>query len=209
LVAQSCLTHPATAPATRLEEEKRRLEGLIQELRAEIAKVLAASGDQTEELQELEQKLAVAEEKVQELEAELGEAADAGPVARPRPRIDAGPPPPRGLDDAQFLAGIAAQQIQIESCMGEWLERKEGESTTLVVTLSVAPDGQVRSTSLRGKDPTDPAAVCVDRAVGRAKFAPAGAITHGEVTVVVEAGQIRVSPKKTGAAAAGQTIDLD
>ncbi|MCI0583266.1 MAG: hypothetical protein L0227_10325, partial [Chloroflexi bacterium] len=132
-----------------------------------------------------------------------------GSRRRSRPRVDAGPPPPQGLDNGQFLSGIAAQQARIESCMGEWLQRKDGEGTTLIITLSVGPDGNVLSTRRAGMDPSDLAAQCAERAVEAATFAQTSAVTHGEVTVVVEAGQIRVSPKKTGATAAGQTIDLD
>jgi hypothetical protein len=49
----------------------------------------------------------------------------------------------------------------------------------------------------------------VERAVARARFPAAAAVTEGEVAVVVEAGQIRVTPRKTGASAPGQIIDLD
>jgi serine/threonine protein kinase len=209
MVAQRSLREDAVDRADSLQREKERLEKEIAEIRQELSKIIRIAGDQTEQVKKLEEKLAVKEEKVQELEAKLSEVLDAAPVARPRPRVDAGPPPPQGLDDSQFLSGIAAQQARIESCMKEFVERKEGDNATLTITLSVGPDGNVISTRRTGMDPSDQAAKCAERAIEAATFAPTTAVTSGEVTVVVEAGQVRVSPKKTGATAAGQTIDLD
>jgi hypothetical protein len=48
----------------------------------------------------------------------------------------------------------------------------------------------------------------VTRAVARARFPEAPAITTGETVVVVENGDIRVESRKTGAANPGQTVDL-
>jgi hypothetical protein len=89
----------------------------------------------------------------------------------------------------------------------EWVERNPEQNATILVTFSIATDGSVRSTSTRGMDDSQTPG-CVTRAVARARFPEAPAITTGETVVVVENGEIRVDSRKTGVTNPGQTVDL-
>jgi eukaryotic-like serine/threonine-protein kinase len=192
----------------RLEDEKRDLED-------QLFRALHADGGLTEsrrEVVELRKRLESTLSEIATLRRELAVVADAQPAVRTAARrtvaADADPVVRAiGLTDAQFLGAIKAQEARIEACMNEWTSREPGQGATILVTVKVGPDGVVRSSVPRGLD--DPVTSrCVSNAVAGAAFPVAPGVTTGDVVVVVEAGQIRVSPRRGGVEAAGQTIDL-
>jgi len=211
MYAQSKLADDLSGERDAIQRERDHLVDEVHGLRDEIQRILYADGglaDKSAKVHQLEREVAVREVKIQELEEKLVTAQDAGAApARARPRTEAAPRAPSGVPEPAFAAALAARRGAIESCVREWMEREPDRGATIVVTFTVAPDGTVRSTLARGLDDSQTPA-CVERAVARAQFPPAAAITAGELTAVVERRAVRITWRKTGAANPGQIIDF-
>jgi outer membrane murein-binding lipoprotein Lpp len=201
---------------SRVEELEKKITVLIEErnrLQEEIEAAKRSAGQGIAKIKELQKEIAEKDREIQELAEELKLSAvpppDAAPRPPPPPRIDAGPPPPRGLDDVAFNRAILPIQGQIESCMGEWIERKPDREGLLVVSVNVGPDGTVRGTTTRGlTEGFTPE--CVSGAIKQAVFPSATAMTSGEVRVVIVPGQpVQITTRTTGARDPGSIIDLE
>ena len=190
--------------ARALADEVERLKVERAEILARLEQLMRDGARDKDEIITLRDKLDSTEQKLRDLELKVADAGIAAP--RPRPRIDAAPPPPRGIDDQDLLGAIAGQHGQIESCIQEWIERNPERGATLLVRFSVTTRGAVTARATGMDDVQTPG--CVERAVSRASFPPADAVTEGEVLVVVEDGRIRIAPRKTGTANPTETIDL-
>ncbi len=203
---------------SRTAELERKLDALIAErdaLNDQLERLInAPTGMKAtrQQVAQLEQALAERERKIAELEQVVRASAvpppDAAPRVRPAPAVDAGPPPPKALDDWAFAKAIGAVEGRIRSCLSELAERKPDQNVA-VVTLNVSPDGQVLGTTARGL-PGSFTPECVMDAVRAAVFPPSTGITLGEVRMIItDDGQLdSLTARVTGARAPGDTIDL-